>query len=270
MKGSRTFFIAAGACVVALVAFYLALVSPVAQDISDESDRIKNLTAESAGYFKSAGKPIGEVEAALDEEKARLAQLSETVKKIELSLPPSLRPTNGDASPLYFQQRLAELGAEAAAGGIVLTGKAKQLGFAAEVPEDKVDEYLARLGVARRFLKAAKLAGITSMVAAENPSSRTVIQPEATVELEELVYVAKVQADEKGLIRLIQEISRQDNFLALKGLHVVVSDPAAGVFEAELEVAGVRARAVEEREPSTQETTTPDRGTSVPVRRRRF
>ncbi len=58
--------------------------------------------------------------------------------------------------------------------------------------------------------------------------------------LEELPMKVVVAADERSLIRLLQEVSRPESFLALNDLRIHVRDATSGAFEATLELAGVR------------------------------
>jgi len=75
-------------------------------------------------------------------------------------------------------------------------------------------------------------------------------------------------ADEKSLILLLHEISRQDRFLALKGLAIEVKDASAGHFEATIELAGVAV--VEDEGPPAPLPGETDGGTNWRGPRRSF
>jgi hypothetical protein len=91
------------------------------------------------------------------------------------------------------------------------------------------------------------------------------------VRVEEIPMRATCATDERGLMRLLQEISRPGSFLSLKDLRVEVRDPESGVFDAALEVAGVRTKKVEAKASEGEvRPAEPEAGTTVPIRPRRF
>jgi hypothetical protein len=246
------------------------MVSPALEDAARERKKIRNLRAQRARYFHKDGLPIAEAEALLSAQQKQLTALEKSVSGASLTIPEDLRPEEG-RDVLYFQKMLAELCRSVRARGVEIDKKSASLGFPADAPPDSADELLARLAVARRFFDAAVAARVRSVSRVEQPSIREVERPEVSVRLEEIPMRATCATDERGLIRLLQEISRPGAFLALKGLRIEVREPDSGVFHAALELAGVRTRkaaapeAVREERPEQ-----PAGGTTVPLRPRRF
>lgn len=271
MKESKGFVAAAAAGAVAFVVFRAILVSPVTAAKDDEIATIRQRLAERESYFPPGGLPIDEVKERLEAEKATIAELKQSVGQVELEVPEELKPTEG-RDTLYFQQQLAKLRARAASSRVSFENKAAPLGFTQSVTEETVPEFLARLEVASRFIEAAASARIGAVMRAEHPASRPGPGGGGR-QVKELPMKVVAAADEKSLIRLLQELSRPGRFLALKGLGVEVKDPSSGYFEATIELAGVTvvaaADAVGPGTPGSQE---PDPGKTVPTTpfRRRF
>jgi len=194
--------------------------------------------------------------------------------------------------------------AQAARTGITFGNAKSPLGLPLVVPDEKVPEFLARLVVARRFLDAAVAARITRLVGAEHPVRRITdgrssggaagrpaassAEPSGTARagptgagtsggkgeakkervLEDLPMKVVVAANEQSLIRLLQEVSRPERFLALNDLRIHVSDPASGAFAATLELAGVRMIEAPEESELTGIPEPPKRTTVRGIRKR--
>jgi hypothetical protein len=267
VKTSRRFWAVTIGALVALGIFHVFVVAPTAAEAASEAHKLKNLAKERAGYFAKDGRPVDEAAEQLEARKAELAAVTKEIERVKLLVPPELQPAQG-RDKLYVQQQTAALGAQAAADGIRFADRVKDLGFVTDVPAEGLEEILARIAVARRFYAAAKNADVRLVLSAENQPARVRSQPDASVEIEELVYKVVVAADERGLARLLQELSRPAHFLALKELAVGIGDASSGTFEATLAVAGVRVRSVS---PQADRLTTEaaGNGTTVPVTRPR-
>jgi len=271
VKGNVRFWVIAGAVVVALLVFHAVLVSPTAKEAEDEAKKIKNLAARRKSYFDKSGRSIGEASEFMKMQKTQLEELSKIASRSKLLIPAELLPKKG-RDMLYVQQQVAAIGSQATAAGVIINPKLKNLGISRDGAETEIGDLLARVAVAKRFYGAVRAAGVRSLVDASMPEARLVTRPDATVQVEELPYKVTVSTDERGLIRLVQELSVPRNFLALKGVLVEVTDPASGAFDATLEVAGLRTKRVAPQEDAPKETpgTTPVRRPGTPMRPRRF
>lgn len=274
MISGRRFWVAAAGCAAGMLVFWYAAVRPASEEAEAESTRASNLAAERSGFFPADGAPIADVEKSLSAEKKNLAELSASLSQAELKPPPELEPSSG-RDALYYQQKLAEFAEQFAKSGIQ-SGTKAPLGFPKDIAAEAVGDYLARLAVAHRFLEAARSAGVKAVTAAKHPSIRIAAGTGAS-ELEEIPLEVALAADERSLIRLIQELTRPGRFLAVKRLKVEVKDPASGAFEATVELAGVRVRrrpAEADRAGAPAGDTSqeaPDSAAGVPVRtRKRF
>lgn len=268
---SRTsrFFIAAAACLVVLFVFWALAVRPLVEQAREEARRSSELVQRRRSYFPDGGRPIGDVERALEEERKKLAELEKELSKALLELPAGLEPGQ-DRDKLYYQQKLAELQAKVLSFGISLAQADSPLGFPKDIEAEDIDTWFLRLAVAHRFVEAGASAGLRSISTAKFPPRREV-RREGPGGLLEIPMEASFPADERSLIRLVQELSTPGRFLAIKKLKVEVKDPAEGIFEATLELAGLTKAperpAVEESPPSAG----PDSGTGSPVKtRKRF
>jgi len=244
MSSSKRFWGIAGAGAVALLIFRAVFVSPTAAKADGVRTEIGNLRAEREGYFPRGGVPIEDAEKHLAAEKAALGSIRAAVGRVALDVPEELR--EGDGRDLsYYQVRREELLRRAKDTGIAFVGAASGLGLPLEVAEDKVPEYLVRIAVAGRLVEAVAAAGVSALSGAKAVPARPVLsavqgaRAGPSSEITELPVEVTVSADERSLIRLVQEVSRPERFLALKALVVEVKDPTSGVFEARLEVAGV-------------------------------
>jgi hypothetical protein len=201
-----------------------------------------------------------------------------------------------------LNERASQHGTQGAGRMGIVYGNAKSpLGLPLVVPDEKVPEFLARLVVARRFLDAAVAARIQGLTSAEHPvrhitdgrssggaagsSASPRIDPtgggsaggkgdpknkkkkEERV-LEELPMKVVVAANEQSLIRLLQEVSRPERFLALNDLRIHVRDEKSGAFEATLELAGVRMIEAPEEDELTDIPEPPKRPTVRGLRKR--
>ena len=268
MRESKRFLIAVAAGAGALALAWFVLIAPVRRDAQEEERKADSQARDRGRFFPAKGALITDVEKALAEERKTLEGLKGELGKLELALPSELVVEPGDGrDTLYFQQQLAKLRARAESSGIRFDDAGAPFGFSQPPQDDQVEEYLARLEVASRFLDAAKAAGLAAVVRAEQPA------PEdgpagGGRRARELPMKVMTAADEKSLILLLHEVSRPERFLALKGLAVEVKDASAGHFEATVELAGVRV--VKDEGPTGPAPGGPDEGTGSKGPRRSF
>ncbi|MHC4200857.1 MAG: hypothetical protein ACYSU0_12770 [Planctomycetota bacterium] len=299
MKQSKRFLVAVAVGALVLVAFRGLLVSSVRGEADREIEEIENKQAKRKSYFRK-GEPVGKVKKELETEERALKALESSVEAVELVIPPELVASDDNSKLSYYQKHRSMLneraGGHAAAREITFANAKSPLGLPLVVPDEKVPEFLARLVVARRFLDAAVAARIERVAAAEHPVRRFADGRSSGGEagtsgparpapagapteagkgeakkkrvLEELPMKVVVAANEHSLIRLLQEVSRPESFLALNDLRINVKDPASGAFEATLELAGVRMTEAPEEAELTEIPAPPKRPTVRGLRKR--
>jgi hypothetical protein len=272
-KGSRLFWLATALAAGALAVLWTAVVAPARALVEVERRHAAELRADIERHFAAEGEPIDVVEDALERAKGRLTDLRGELEAVELELPPEYQP-GPDRDPLYFQKQLSELRQRARESGVDFATASTPLGFSQAVTADATPEYLARLGAARRFIEGAREAGIRTVPRVRQLNAPSFLDPDgAAPEIEALPFRVTIAADERSLVRLVQEMSLRESFLSVRGLDVAVRDPASGVFEATLDLAGVQlvrpASPPAETDEATEGETGP--GVLVPTRpSRRF
>ncbi len=266
MRESKRFLVAVAAGAAVLAVLWVVLIGPARAGAQDEAGKAEIEAEKRARFYPKKGAPIAVVKKAMDREKATLDELKGALGRLELALPPELEAAD-DRDTLYFQQQLAKLRARAESSGVTFEDTAAPFGFSQAPQDDQVAEYLARLEVASRFLDAAKAAELAGVIRAEQPAPTDgpAGGGQRALELPMKIIAA---ADERSLILLLHQISRPEQFLALKGLEVEVKDASAGHFEAMIAVAGVTV--VEDEGPIVPTTPTGPAGTDRTGPRRSF
>ncbi|MHC5054310.1 MAG: hypothetical protein ACYTKD_06295 [Planctomycetota bacterium] len=266
MRETKRFLVAVAAGAVVLAVVWVVLIGPARTDAQAEAREAEIEAEKRARFYPGNGAPITDVEKALAGEEDILEKLKGELGRLKLAIPPELEAADG-RDTLYFQQQLAKLRAKAESSVITFEDKAAPFGFSNPPQDDQIEEYLARLEVASRFLNAAKAAGLAGVIRAEQPAPGDGPAGGGR-RAHELPMKVIAAADEKSLILLLHQISRPEQFLALKGLEVEVKDESSGHFEAMIELAGVTV--VKDEGPIEPAPGEPDGGTNGRGPRRSF
>ncbi|MHC4249580.1 MAG: hypothetical protein ACYS9X_10680 [Planctomycetota bacterium] len=266
MRETKRFLVAVAAGAGVLAVLWVVLIGPARTDAQAEARNAEIEAEKRARFYPEKGAPIADVEEALAGERDTLDRLKGALGRLELALPPALEAADG-RDTLYFQQQLAKLRAQAESSGVTFEDTAAPFGFSQPPQDDQIEEYLARLEVASRFLNAAKAAGLAGVIRAEQPAPADGPAGGGR-RAHELPMKVIAAADEKSLILFLHQISRPEQFLALKGLEVEVKDESSGHFEAMIELAGVTV--VEDEGPPAPPTGETDGGTNGRGPRRSF
>lgn len=213
-------------------------ISPLNADAENKVIELNNKKDEFIAATKDGTadeEDVKNMEDVLSNSKNKLLALK---KDLQLNIDNRFYLPKGEASPrVYFQQLLIKeksaIDSEAVSKNVKLA-KVDNLGFPADVDDKVVSEYLIRLSLISKVLKAAITSNIRS-VTAINPvfsDDKTPIKEENFINTVEASI--KVESSAESIVEFIHLLQKKGDFVLTKGFSFKIKDSTVDIVEADL------------------------------------